>query len=378
MNEIMRIDEYFDDVETTEEHNGYRYSVGEALTIVILGSLCGLRNVRQIQQWASSERVKPFLLDHFSISDIPCYYWLLCLLKMIKPKSLNRCFINWVQSFLPEGKESLTISFDGKTIRSTGKMDSYESSLHIVSAHLADLGITYGQYAVEGKSNEIPAMRELLSLLDVRGCMIVADAMHCQKETAKTVLAGQADYLLSVKDNQQTLEEEIEDYVRDEGLRATMDHFSSCEKQSGRIERRSAFSTSDTSWLFGREEWAGLECIGAINTQFTTKKGTTDEWHYYISSRSLTAEALLKHTRLEWAVESMHWLLDVHFGEDFCRVEDQNVQENLNIVRKIALNSVKAYKENTKSKNALSRIMFDCLLDCGNILPILEASENRG
>jgi len=302
---------------------------------------------------------------------------MLCLLKLIKPKSLNRCFIHWVQSFLPDGKEGLTISFDGKTIRSTGKMDSYESPMHIVSAHLADLGVTYGQCAVEGKSNEIPAMRELLGLLDVEGCMVVADAMHCQKETAKAILDGKADYLLSVKGNQHTLKEEIKDYVRDDGLRATMDSFSSCEKQSGRVERRVAHSTSDISWLFGKGEWAGLASIGAVNTRFTTKKGTTDEWRYYISSRSLTAEALLRHTRQEWTVESMHWLLDVHFGEDFCRVEDQNVQENLNLVRKIALNSVKAYKENTKSKNALSRIMFDCLLDCGNMLPILENGESR-
>jgi predicted transposase YbfD/YdcC len=378
MNENIRIQEYFSDVETTAEHNGYFCSVGETLTIVIPGSLCGLRNVSQIHQWAQSERTRMFLLDRFGISKVPCYYWMLCLLKIIKPKSLNQCFINWVQSFLPDGREGMTISFDGKTIRSTGKMDKYESPLHIVSAHLADLGITYGQYAVEDKSNEIPAVRELIGILDISGCMIVADAMHCQKETAKAILGGKADYLLSAKDNRQTLKEEIEDYVQDEGLRKTMDSFSSIKKQGGRIERRVAYSTGDTEWLFGKEEWPGLVCVGAVNTQFTTKKGVTNEWHYYISSRGLTAEALLKHARLEWSVESMHWLLDMHFGEDFCRVEDKNVQENLNIVRKIALNSVKTYKENSKSKNALSRIMFDCLLDCETILSILTAGGGGG
>jgi predicted transposase YbfD/YdcC len=372
----MNIKDYFCDVETTEEHGGYFYSVGEILTIVILGSLCGLRNVSQIHQWATNDRVRAFLFDHFEISAIPCYYWMLCLLKLIKPTSMNQCFINWVQSFLPDKKESMTISFDGKTIRSTGKMDKYDRPIHIVSAHLAELGITYGQYTVDGKSNEIPAMRKLLELLDVEGCMVVADAMHCQVETAKAITAGKADYLLNVKNNQQTLKEEIEDYVQDETLRMEMDTFFTYEKNRDRIELRVAFSTCDIDWLFSKEQWPGLVCIGAVNRQFTTKNETTDEWHYYISSRTLTAEALLRHARLEWSVESMHWLLDVHFEEDFCRVENKNVQENLNIVRKIALNNIKIHKKNTSSKKALSNIMLECLVDCENILPILASSES--
>jgi len=376
MNDILNLTKHLSEIETTEEHNGYFCSVGETLTIVILGSMCGLQNVRQINQWAKNERVHAFLLDHFNIQKIPCYYWMLHLLKLIKPTSLSKCFTNWVQSFRPDKRESGTISFDGKTIRSTGKMDKYDSPLHIISAHLAEQGLTLGQCTVDGKSNEIPAMRDLLKLLDVEGCIVVADALHCQTKTVKTIIKEKADYLLSVKDNQPTLKKAIEDYVQDETLRMTMDTFSTCNKQSGRIERRVAFATCDIDWLFGKEKWKGLVCIGAVNTQFTTKKGTTNEWHYYISSRPLTAEALLRHARLEWSVESMHWLLDVHFREDFCRVEDKNVQENLNVVRKIVINTIKIYKANTKSKLPISRIMFGCLLDYENILPILVSSES--
>ena len=339
------ITDYFKDVETEKEYSGYFCSVGEALTIVILGSLCGLRNVNQIHQWASNERIAGFLMEYFEIKDIPCYYWLLCLLKLVKPESLNQCFIKWVQSFLPDKVKDLTLSFDGKTIRSTGKMAKYDSPLHIVSAHLGELGLTFGQKTVNGKSNEIPAVRELLELLDIEGCIVVADALNCQKETARVIVEGKADYLLSVKDNQQTLMREIEDYVQDESLRETMDKSTCCEKNSGRIERRTAYSTCDIDWLFGKEDWAQLACVGAENTQFTTSGGTTNEWHYYISSRQLSAEELLKRARLEWTVESMHWLLDVHFNEDFCRVEDRNVQQDLNIIRKIALNCIKNYKE---------------------------------
>jgi predicted transposase YbfD/YdcC len=367
-----RIWEYFSEVETTREYKGYFCSVGEALTIVILGSICGLRNTNQIHQWASSQRVSEFLLKHFQINTIPCYYWLLCLLKLIKPASLNWCFIRWAQSFIPGGAEGYTISFDGKTIRSTGKMDSYDSPLHIISAHLAELGLTLGQRTVGGKSNEIPAMRELIELLEIKGCIIVADALNCQKETAKAVIAGKGDYLFSVKDNQQTLKEDIEGYVQDEHLRKTMDTHTTIDKTSGRLERRTGYTSSDIGWLSGKEEWGRMSCIGAVNTQFTGKRGKTNEWHYYISSRSLSAEELLRHARLEWSVETMHWLLDVHFDEDFCCVEDLNVQQNLNIVRKVALNTVKDYKNKTACKRPISKLMFDCLLESQNILLYLD------
>jgi predicted transposase YbfD/YdcC len=372
MEEITKIVEYFKNVETTKEHNGYFCSVLEALTHVILGSFCGLRNVNQIQQWASNSRVREFMQNHFGIEKIPCYYWLLCLLKLIKPKSLNECFMKWTQSFLPNGVKGMTLSFDGKTIRSTEKMEKYSKPIQIVSAHIAELGITFGQQKVSDESNEIPAVRELLTLLNIDGCMVVADALHCHKETAQVIVSGKADYLLSVKDNQETLKQNIEDYVQDDSLRQTMNSYETYEKNRERIERRTAFSTCDIGWLYGKEEWDSLACIGAVNRRFTTQKGTSNEWHYYISSRKLTAQELLNHARLEWSVESMHWLLDVHFSEDFCRVEDENILQSLNIIRKISLNSIKNYKSKNNIKRPISKIMFDCLLDSVNLLPILQ------
>ena len=363
--------EYFEEVELIEGHKGYFCSVKEALAIVILGSFCGLKNIKQIHQWANNARISEFLREYFKIERIPCYYWLTCLLKLIKPKSLNECFVNWVQSMLPETMEGYTVSFDGKTIRSTNNMSSYESPLHIVSAQIAELGITFGQETVYDKSNEIPAVRVLIKLLNIKGCLVVADALNCQKETAKEIVVSEADYLLSVKDNQKNLKQDIEDYVWDNKLRQTMDKKTTCEKNRGRIEKRTAYVIDDINWLYGKDEWANLACIGAINTQTTTSKGTTNEWHYYISSRNLTAENLLNHVRLEWSVESMHWLLDVHFCEDFCRVEDKNIQQTLNIIRKIVLNSIKIYKKENNINRSLSNIMLDCLIDPDNLTPLL-------
>ena len=108
----------------------------------------------------------------------------------------------------------------------------------------------------------------------------------------------------------------------------------------------------------------------------TTKTRTSDEWHYYISSRKLTADELLAHARMEWSVETMHWLLDVHFNEDDCRIEDKTVQQNLNIVRKIALNSIKHYKNIGGNKRPISKIMMDCILESLFLLNILLCLEN--
>jgi hypothetical protein len=153
--ERIKIIKYFSEVETTKAYNGYFCNIGEAITIVILGSVRGLKNVRQIHQWASSKKIKEFLRKHFEISNIPCYWWLLCLLKLIKPTSLSECFTKWSQSMIEEEKGEKTLSFDGKTVRSTSKKkkNKDKTALQIVSAQLGELGVTLGQKTVaEGDS----------------------------------------------------------------------------------------------------------------------------------------------------------------------------------------------------------------------------------
>ena len=364
--------EYFEELETAKEYNGYFCSVAEAISIVVLGSICGLRNTNQIHQWAVSAKVSEFLEEKFGIKRIPCYFWLLSLLKLVKPESLNKCLMKWAASILPEDRNGLTISLDGKTIRSTGKMESYDSPLHIISAQLCELGITFASKSVEGKSNEISAVQKLIGELDIEGCMVVADALNCQRETAKAIVKGKGDYLLDAKGNQATLEGEIKDYVQDGSLRGTMDSATITEKSRDRIETRSAYTTSDIDWLYGKEKWENLHCIGAIKTEVERKGPKTEEWHYYISSRSLTALELLHHARMEWTVETMHWILDVHYSEDFCRIVNQTIQQNLNMLRKFALSLIKRFKTKTNSKKPISHIMFKCLLDPQAISAVLK------
>jgi predicted transposase YbfD/YdcC len=370
--EKLQIVESFQGVETTREHNGYNHSIGRVLTIVILGSVCGLRNVEEIQQWAEASQVKDFMKEHFAIFTIPTCRWMEELLSIISPESLNSYFTRWTTTLLPKFIDELTIAFDGKSICSTGKMSNYEKPLHILSAYLCELGLTLSQKTVESKSNEIPAMRELLGLIDIRGCMVTADALHCQTETAEAIIQNGGDYLLNVKGNQETLESDIRDFIQDSELREEMESKSTHEKNGGRIEFRKAFVSHDVSWLREQHpDWLGLVCFGAINRRFTKKAETSDEWHFYISSRKLTPEELLKYARNEWAIESMHWLLDVHFNEDSCRIRDSYANQNLNIIRKLALNYIRNYKNKTNSKRPFSRLMFACLLDCKKILDIV-------
>lgn len=364
--------DFFEEVETTEEYNGYFCSIAEAITIVVLGSLCGFKNISQIHQWATSERVSEFLREKFGINHIPCYYWLLVLLKMVKTGTLNRCLMKWAAQFLPEDRNKTTISMDGKTIRSTTGMKNMSSPLHIISAQICELGITLASEAVEEKRNEIPAVQELLSKMDIEGCIVVADALNCQQKTAEAIIEGKADYLLDAKGNQKSLESEISGFVQDEELRKAMDCVSKTEKNRDRIETRTAYTTTDIEWLYGKEKWKNLSCIGAIKTEFETNGKKTEEWHYYISSRKLSAVELLRHARMDWAVETMHWLLDVHYSEDYCRIENRTSQQNLNLLRKFTISLIKQYKERTASKRAMSQIMLDCLLDTNRICAVLE------
>ena len=360
---------HFNAVKTTEEYSGYNHSVGRTLTIAILGTLCGLTDLSKIHQWAKSRHVQTFLEHNFAIFTIPSYSWLCALMSIISPTSLNELFTNWTMTLLPDFLDGLTISFDGKTIRSTGKMGEYDKPLHILSAHLAELGLTISQKTVGEKSNEIPAMQELLNLIDIRGCMVVADALNCQTKTAEAIIKNGGDYLLNAKGNQEILMEDIEDYVQDEELRATMESAQTREMNGGRIELRRAFVSSDINWMdIHLDNWLGLACFGAINRRFTINDTTSNEWHYYISSRKLSPEELLKYARNEWSVESMHWLLDVHFEEDSCKLRSSNSNENMNMIRKIALNYLRSYKNNHNSKVPFSKLMLSCLCDCEEIV----------
>ncbi len=244
--------------------------------------------------------------------------------------------------------------------------------MHIASAIVSEYGFIIGSRECITKMGEITAFRELLALLGVAGAVVVADALHCNRKSAKAVVDAGADYLFSVKDNNPSLKENIALYIHNE----EMENCEKTEKNGGRIEKRTAFVSSDVGWLEGKDAWPNLACVGAIHTEFEKDGKKSSEWHYYISSASLSAKDLLRHARLEWGVESMHWLLDVHFQEDRTRVWDMNVQKSLNLTRKIVLNLTKAFNASLPRKLPISAILKRNLFDLSNLQSFLDAFSN--
>jgi len=361
MDIIGNIAGYFEEVETTKEYDGYWYSVKDIIVISILGSLCGLKNMIMIVEWAKSASVLKFLQEKMKIPRVPCYSQFTNIMGIIKSESLNEAFITWVSSLVELADK--TIAIDGKTIRSTERIMSLSKAIHIVSAYISELGITLGQKTAEGKGKEAPVFRDLLDMLELSGALVVADALNCKAATCKKIMESGADYLLCMKRNNAKLYEEIKSHMHDENLQKTMETSTTIEKNGGRIEKRTAYVCHDVENLKNARKWVGLSCFGAIRRQVEINGKTTDEWHYYISSRKLSADDFLKRVRYEWGVESIHWLLDVHFDEDKTCALNDNTQKNLNIIRKIALNLISDFKRETNSKKPVSGVMRSCLFD---------------
>jgi predicted transposase YbfD/YdcC len=269
------------------------------------------------------------------------------LVGLIDSAELNKVFMEFFRK-LVESVAGKTIAIDGKTVCSTANMSSYSSPLHIASAFVVENGITIGQLAAESKGKEIPCVQELIKLLDITGATIVTDALHCQKKTAKEIIEAGADYVFSVKKNQKELYRDVSEMIdfkltdKYEQLNAPLEKVTKTEKSHGRIDKRTAFVTHEVEWLQTFNKWHGIQSVGAIVIESETR--------YYISSRKLSPTELLVITRNEWAVESMHWQLDVIFNEDRTTLHEANAQKTLNILRKTVLNVVRTYRDRFEPK----------------------------
>lgn len=368
MNILKELQESMEAVEASSSHEGYWYRVSEVLVIMICGMLCNQQTIDDIHDWSQSNPSQKFLKKVFKIERIPKRAQFYNIIGSVNPDAFKIHFIKWMQSLLCHGISGKTVSIDGKSIRSTGKLTKDGSIVHMASALISERGLVIGSVECGTKTGEITAFRELVKLLDVRGSVVVADALHCNHQSAEAVVEAEADYLFVVKDNVPTLKADIELYVQNEKLES----YSTLEKNGGRIEKRTAYVTRDIDWLDNGSTWKNLSCIGAIHREFEKEGKKSSEWHYYISSASLSAQALLTHARLEWGVEAMHWLLDVHFNEDKTRVWDMNVQKTLNILRKIVLNLAREYKAKTGSKEPISKVLKKNLFDLNNLTNFLD------
>jgi len=253
------------------------------------------------------------------------------------------------------------VNIDGKQLRgSRSKKEGHDGKegLRIVSAWAVENSLALGQVKTEEKSNEITAIPQLLRVLELKGCIVTIDAMGCQKEIVKQLREQEADYCISLKGNQGTLHQEIRDYFYWAERRgfAEIEH-SYCEaveKDHGRIETRRCWATEDIAWLKQKKEWRDLQSIIMVEaTREVIGKAASTERRYFISSLPAAANGSLRAVRGHWGIEnSLHWVLDVAFREDSCRIRTENAAENMAIRKTSDTESLEARKElQTRNQN---------------------------
>ena len=248
-----------------------------------------------------------------------------------------------------------TITLDGKTLKGSHDRINGKKPIHMVSAFAVENNLTIGQVKVEEKSNEITAMPKLIKALDIKGSIVTTDAMGCQKEIAKEIIKAKADYILAVKENHPALHTDIKFYFDlHQDLDIAFDQSKTINGDHGRIEERSCSVTSDIDWLVQKESWSKLQSLIMVESRVFENGKERMERRYFLSSLKEKANFFLKKIRSHWRIEnSLHWMLDVSFSEDKCRVRRDHGAENFSILRRIGLNLLK--RETTSRLGIKSR-----------------------
>jgi len=259
---------------------------------------------------------------------------------MVSPECLQEFRSRWNEIMSGDTGEKVKkiLAIDGKTQRGNG--NEGRKANRIVSA--ADSGgFCVGEVLADDKSNEITAIPELLKQLNVQGTIATTDAMGCQTDIARLIRKRKADYMLGLKGNQGTLHEDVGLYFDDLHLRSGCAYRKAADKARGAVETREYWQTDDIAWLQQEKAWAGLASI--VMTKNTVARGgdTAEEVRYFISSLPLNAEEAARAIRSHWMVESCHWHLDVTFREDSNHTLDKAAAYNLNIVKKMAINTLR-------------------------------------
>ena len=231
------------------------------------------------------------------------------------------------------------LAIDGKTQRGNGNKN--QRANHIVSA-VDEKGFCLGQKRVDEKTNEIKAIPELLDSLNIKGTIITTDAMGTQTAIVKKIRQKRADYVLALKANQGSLLKYVEEYFTDKEFLKKCAYKKRVEKARGNIEKREYWQTEDISLLSQKRAWSGLKSIIMTRNTITGVDGNkTTEERYFISSLPIDIEEIERAVRGHWMIESYHWHLDVTFREDGNHTLEKQASYNLNIIRKLALNTLK-------------------------------------
>ena len=347
---LEAIEEHFSKVNDPRIDRRKEHKLIDMIVIAICAVICGAEGWTDIENFGNSKL--PWLKTFLELPNgIPSHDTFGRVFSMLDAQQFQLAFYEWVMA-VNEIVHGQIINIDGK--RLAGSEDKFlgKRAIYMVSAWAEENEIVLGQRKVEEKSNEITAIPELLKLLAISGCIVTIDAIGTQTQIAKTIMEAQADYVLSVKENQGHLFEDISvlfavDQAHDFKY-ASLARHQEVNKGHGRIETRECWSTSDPAYLNlirDRENWVGLRSIAMVVSTRMVADKQTKKTRYYISSLPSDPERLLHVVRRHWAIENeLHWILDVAMNEDHSRVRKDQAPENLAVLRHFALNLLKQEK----------------------------------
>jgi len=332
----------------------------DILVIAVCTLLCGGETFNDMEDFgeAKFDWFKTFLTLR---SGIPSHDTFNRVFAAMDPKEFLDCFLRWTQS-LRQAVSQEVVAVDGKALRRALNKD--QSMKYIVSAWAESNGLVLGQLKVADKSNEITAVPELLRVLELSGCIVTIDAMGCQKKIAREIIEADADYVLALKGNQETVHEEVKAFLDQTvaqtqvqlppgGKRpkaaAQLAFLETIEKDHGRFEIRRFYQSAELEWFADLAKWEGLKSVGMVESVREVGGKSTTERRYFLSSLELGIETFARAARSHWGVENkLHWVMDVCFREDQSRARAGYAAENLATLRRLALNLLK--REKTKKR----------------------------
>jgi predicted transposase YbfD/YdcC len=343
----LQLNKYFKNLKDPRRKHMRLHKLIDILFIAISAVLAGADSFTDIEDYGNCKLdwFKKYLsLPH----GIPSHDTFGRVFSLLEPEVLKACFRNWIEALVTKIAGQV-IAIDGKTVRRSFDSANEKSAIHVVSAWAAENNIVLGQIKVDEKSNEITAIPELLKILDIEGAVITCDALGTQKNIAEVIIDRGANYVLALKDNHKTLAEDVklifEEPDKMAKLNIACDYAKTIDKDHGRIEIRECYTTSDIDWLSGKEEWKALQSIIMIRSSRTLANETSVENRFYISSLKADAHTLARVIREHWRIEnSLHWVLDIAFREDECRIRKDHAPENFNTLRHLAVNLLKQDK----------------------------------
>lgn len=342
----------FDDIVDFRESGKVIHDFHDILVLSFCAVICGAEDYDAIVDYGHQKI--DFLRQFIKLENgIPSKSTIMRIFRYLCPKELESCLKNNSLS-LNELKEKCLINIDGKILRGTGNKDKKNSGVCIITAWVQEENLVLGQLRTEEKSNEKTAIPMLIETLDLKNKIVSIDAIACTDNIAQPIIEKGGDYIIAVKNNKKGLKEEMTDWLdRD---RSDFDNFQKTDYVGGRIEEQSCTVCTNLEHLCQEDLLHGSKSIIKVKTKRTTGNKVQEETRYYTSSLVATAEAFSKLIRGHWSIENqLHWHLDVSFNEDKCRVRKDNGPENLNILRKTALQFLKSMKDKRSVKGRRQR-----------------------